>query len=871
MSQTSRTSPTGPATARRRGVLALSLAFLALAGGWAAWRVGSSAHAPRTPQEHEAPALAASPVDSVEGDSERQVRAVAIGAGAGSHAASLEPKRCVIRGRVVDDQLSPVAGALVQIRPAYGEAWSPGEPLPLRQVGEQALPALETRTADDGRFVFVCDAPTCTTQYLRVTGSPLHTRLQLSFGLEHGSHAPPLAAGVNELGTLLAVRGQTVVGEVRTDLGAPVAGARVWSDDSSHSARTGSDGSFILQGLPAGDVHVGVQASGFAERGCRVFARRAEATVCPPFVLTQTMSVEGTLVDDSGAAVEGARVWVTADPFLSRPGATSDEEGRFRVDVVPGKRQHLLVSATAHHEGWGGSDEPSALIAEDGRPLHIVLRRFPEMEFEVVDALHRASVADVEIVTVRATLGETLHSAPAMDGMTKLPAAGVARLPAEPGKSVVCVRAPGYASRRVTVTENAPGSGRQTITLASGARLLARVVHEGLPVASARVELLRDSLRSDRRPTPELQVGAAASHTDLGLFEAPRRLRFSEPDGGVEFAGLAAGTYALRVVTKEGLQCEARGLAVTEAGVTEAGELVLERSCTLSGELIVSKGSSPCGHRLIVLDREWAEVRTQAITDPTGRFHVSGLRPGDYKLAWARPDEPSYGSWHAAPRRQQAFTLLPGGATTLTVDTRAFERCTVRVRVQRHGRAVSGAWVTLISPSGYASEPYSTVLPRTDSEGWSAGLVDAGFEFVAWAGTDGAGFKARGSPRLARAGEREELDVALSGAQLAIEFPEGYELPAYGQLTLNLFDGAELRVLDTAYTADVPLFMEGDTLWNSRVLELGEYPAGEFKAHVSVRSNPPRAYSSSFGVDIGEPHEVTIQIREGERAVIRMP
>lgn len=140
--------------------------------------------------------------------------------------------------------------------------------------------------------------------------------------------------------------GGSIAGRVVDKTGKPVAGVVVEIDPtppccgawSSYEAETRSDGSYIIDGLPADsyDIVLGEHKTLVSKYVDNVSVNPGEVTQAPDLVAIKGARVSGRVVDkDSGEAVRGARVRVRAEN-LRYFTTVVDSAGAFDVLVVPG-------------------------------------------------------------------------------------------------------------------------------------------------------------------------------------------------------------------------------------------------------------------------------------------------------------------------------------------------------------------------------------------------------------------------------------------------------------------------------------------------------------------------------------------------------
>lgn len=233
--------------------------------------------------------------------------------------------RLVVTGRVVDGDARGIAGAELLLLP--WEAANGDVPAPLRAG----------RSAADGSF--------------RV---PL---LQGGrFGASHGAYAPspmflcrPAAAGSPPATLVLQLQLRAefavVEGLVLHSSGWPVPGVEIefaslqpvplGADLASAPVRLVSDdtGKFALPRFPAGPVQYSARSREHGRLRGKLELRAGERHALQ-LTLQDAGLLRGTVVDENGTALAGARVAVEAGASLAAAATTTDASGRFQLDQV---------------------------------------------------------------------------------------------------------------------------------------------------------------------------------------------------------------------------------------------------------------------------------------------------------------------------------------------------------------------------------------------------------------------------------------------------------------------------------------------------------------------------------------------------------
>lgn len=203
-----------------------------------------------------------------------------------------------------------------------------------------------------------------------------------------------------------------VSGYVRDATGAPVAEARVAIESLARQTRTGSDGSFMLTGVPAGSHEIAVRKLGFREARALIPVI-ADSTINVGIVLVEAPQqlgrvvveagvlnqVTGTVFDEQDRPVSGVVVEVLG---LDRQVMTQDD-GRFLLlDLQPGN--YLLQF---RKPGYRVGQYGLRMVAQIERDISTRLRplgdsRFtPELaEIVAVEANRRQSMRGAQAVIV---------------------------------------------------------------------------------------------------------------------------------------------------------------------------------------------------------------------------------------------------------------------------------------------------------------------------------------------------------------------------------------------------------------------------------------------------------------------------------------
>jgi RNA polymerase sigma factor (sigma-70 family) len=491
-----------------------------------------------------------------------------------------------LEGRVVDESGASIAGALVRVHfGGISEAWLG------RVAGGQRSPV---RAGGDGRFALVLPA-IARERYVRIELAAEHARGVGSMSLdEKPAPAEPWPEVLIVLSSPVTLDGRVVDGDGRGVGGARVTAWRLGAGEGagsrSRSTLSGPDGRWRLAGLEPGRHAVEARAM------ARVPARRESVEVPAgaslDLVLGEGWSLDGGVVDDSGAGVPGALVlafrareldgrddYGTESQRRERRqteggvvSALTDVGGRYRLEHLPGERLTLVARAEGH--------EASALhILEPGAAqVDFTLQRLGALAGVVTDA-ESARPLSTFTVALHAEAGdgggddrrflprefEDPHGEFFVDGL-------------KPGRYAVIVRVAGR-----------PLAGSWVELVPGGSAELRFAIERGRVVRG----VVRDA--DSGEPIPSVTV--ALSNRDRDAWESKWPLENphgkSGADGSFAIEGLQAGRYAVWANHPQYRVADERIRAVVPeaaAGEPEPLEIRMRRGGTVEGELVnVSK------------------------------------------------------------------------------------------------------------------------------------------------------------------------------------------------------------------------------------------------------------------------------------------
>lgn len=564
------------------------------------------------------------------------------------------PPGAELRGRTIQERTGrPVGGARVWLRPpAPPTRW-----LPYPALCAAGLLAV-VRTDPQGRFRL--PAPPWPVKLATVAPDHLPLERSLPDSQPNDLNAEnrllemaltPLRFGSGQVTDLddRAVTGAVVR---LTPQASPASGDADRTERArTEMVRTDPEGRFGFANPRPGRHDLEVRAPGFAPvqvPGVEIPAAPGEIDL-GAVVLAGGHRLAGRVVAPDGQPLEGAEVLLTATGttpaamemvMSDQPvQATSDPEGRFRLEDLSPGLVHLRVRRTGYLPFTGEGLEIPSL-----EPLEVVLRPAGEVSGWVLDpegqpvAGALVSVAE-EIGEARAgeaTPGNETpgnrRDAPANAGPREAgsSSAGFATTSDDgrfeirnvtPGRLVLTATAGGYLETRKSGLELEPRGALRglEVALQRGASVSGRVWDpQGLPVAGA---LVRAEPRGSAAPP-------AVRGTESSTRPLPAMIR-TGPEGDFELVGLTPGPHAL--VAEDDLGRRARReLLVTDRH--DGLDLTLEGGTEIAGRVRGPDGQPVPDTRMTLLntavDRQSLETRS----DPSGSFAFHGVPAGSYRL-----------------------------------------------------------------------------------------------------------------------------------------------------------------------------------------------------------------------------------------------
>ena len=442
----------------------------------------------------------------------------------------------------------------------------------------------------------------------------------------------------------------------------------------------GEDGSFVIRGVPPGEVDV------VAWTPDRLPEHRAGVRSAPggrvgvdPLVLRAGDIVSGVIVDDAGEPVEGARLrWELADwselefdfsiaPLLYQSlddefFPVSDAEGRFRAGPFPGSGRHRMwvladgFGLTEHR--WDperDGDEITIRITRGGRAAGIVI------DGETARPVTSFAIETASRIDESAKEPSSLN--PFSGGTEIEHEQGRFDLgPLAPGKATLTVRAEGYRPQDITIGVTPGETARGVIVkLERGVVVEGRAVDEdGEPVAGARVVAVDGRGRVIGRPnfvsssTPGgrlpgsslidefLQLSPLDIGVGAGLFGDAGDL--TDRDGTFLIEGLPEGALRFAAAHRDFAPVQSGSVQLSLDAPPEPMELVFLAGARLEGRVEDLRGRPVEGALVLAVSPSDGDPGAsgglyQARSNASGQYVIENMCAGSYFVLTTRPDE----------------------------------------------------------------------------------------------------------------------------------------------------------------------------------------------------------------------------------------
>lgn len=590
----------------------------------------------------------------------------------------------------------------------------------------------------------------------------------------------PLLAGTTEAVEITLSAGARVSGVVTDEEGSPIGGAEVaaylpgrafgFDDDEVRKTTAGPDGTFALEGLPAGTTIIRADAQGYLEgdRAATLNLGDGEAHEGLELKLGRGATISGSVLDEAGAPVAGLTIEALFDvAHMFGPSAlnatrgitgktTTADDGSFTISGLG--RGPFSIRAERDTDGDGSSDEtarmdglqPGAagLVLTLASPINVrgVLRDDlgePVRDLEVHCALLvSGSMGDLRLVNHRTKSLE--------DGTFGLD------LPAGEWELSVLEETHVTASP-VVVSVPADTASPLEVTCVRAATVTGQVLDpDGAPVEGAKVyyddesgNLMNELMRA---PGPEATRTAA--------------------DGTFALLGIPPGEITISATHEEFARGSVSQLSAGPGELLADQVIRLTQGGTIEGICFDNEGRT-ASNRIVTVQSMTMSAQRVVTSEADGTFRVEGLEPGNYQIVAVDPDMQASGDPNSAAINEMfkymklaTAQVVEGETVTVFLGAPPSDPVEVTGKVTQGNEPYTGAMITWLPASTGMQEKMK--FATTDSEGrYSLTLDEAGDYVVSVAKLPG------GTAQQMTVEFDARVDEGLSTFEKDIEIPGG--------------------------------------------------------------------------------------------------
>ncbi len=435
---------------------------------------------------------------------------------------------------------------------------------------------------------------------------------------------------------LVLRRGLRAVGTVADTDGLPIPDAEVrlrpnsgtpavpsWGQGragSAYRASTGEQGAYQFQHLNPGRYNLEADAPGYAPtrvRGIEI-PEGQEVNDLGTILLEPGVTLFGRIVDIDEQPLAGVSIKAhAASSFRAkdqRGNFLTDEDGRFRFDDLrAGERLDLQIERNGYlDETVHGVEVPldATLEVTLRRSRYLTGRLLSTDGQPMPDATVLLAPLEGTFIVGRQPIGVATRHGTADEETGLFEVSDLL-----PGRYQLRASAPGYLEREQDVEIPAEGTAEHLeLRLDRGATLTGTVRNaDGLSLPGILVQRLGDG----GPPSP---------------FDNDARQRSGE-DGSYKLTGLAAGRHEVEARHGNFLR-SVHEVELSPGGVHHL-DFELRAGASLSGEVTDEAGTAISGAHLLISGASNYKV---VYSDAEGRFQVSGLGEGDFRVRGSHPD-----------------------------------------------------------------------------------------------------------------------------------------------------------------------------------------------------------------------------------------
>ncbi|MDZ4775144.1 MAG: carboxypeptidase-like regulatory domain-containing protein [Planctomycetota bacterium] len=492
-----------------------------------------------------------------------------------------------------------------------------------------------TRTGDDGRYSFLGVRPAA--NYILRVSHPQYAQ-------KRETGMPIAESGPVEQPPIVLTAGGSLSGFINDESGNHLADATLHLDGENYltlnadvppdrlTTTTNKEGWYSFVNVPGGQRTVSVAAPGYGKIQVGGFAFAKDEQYTRDFVLKLAEMISGRVMGPNNEPVVDGTVVGVAVSHTQQSGMVTtktDAKGEFLLEnLVPGD-----YNIIANAKGWRMvQGRNNTRVKTNTSNLVIEMMKEASISGIVIDGASGAPVTNFG-VRLRFFYGvDQPTSATSAEFMPITNDKGEFTIDT-PGPSdyVVEATAPGFAPSHSTNLSITPGKSftNVVVKLGRGGSIQGRVVDtDGKPVARARI-VTQDNTWVDDEFTKALGMQFPTNSTTVEVR--------SDDAGRFTLTGLKPELYQL-VITATGFTTFSQNnFRVSEAGVTQVGDLKLLRGGTVRGTLFDASGKPISGGTIRLRAIEgvvYVNMSTKTGADgkfalqncPAGRFQLTGIR-----------------------------------------------------------------------------------------------------------------------------------------------------------------------------------------------------------------------------------------------------